>query len=310
MRDKYIFWPDEEERRQLAKSNEEKYHCPNTILYGDGTLYELMLAPQTPDRGDYHGRKMQWSLTTLILGDDECRVRYYLSGFPGCSHDNRVWRWSKIYKEKEKYFSPLQYVIMDTAFEPSDICVPTYKKQPVPDPDKEKFNTTVAKYRVKSEHLNGISKGRFPGALRRIRKVITNDIKSLEEILSNIECAFILHNMLIDLRDADDGEELEDEWKEALDEEYTDIDDPNRGDPDAAHYTSPELQAMNLPLPVGAPKDMRRTLLNRYIREHDIDSSSSSSSEDTKCSLIGYGDTMSQLSELSDALTNSDMELD
>ena len=212
LRDKYIFWPDEEDRCQLAKSNEEKYHCPNAILYGDGTLHELMLAPQTPDRGDYHGRKMQWSLTTLILGDDECRVRYYLSGFPGCSHDNRVWRWSKIYKEKEKYFSPLQYVIMDTAFEPSDVCVPTYKKQPVPDPDKEKFNTTVAKYRVKSEHLNGISKGRFPGALRRIRKVITKDIKSLEEILSYIECAFILHNMLIDLRDADDGEELENEW--------------------------------------------------------------------------------------------------
>jgi len=102
LRDKYYYWPCEAEREQIAHRYKVMFCCPNCIGQMDGTLIELAFRPRTEDAGDYHGRKLQWSLTVLIIGDDKGRIRYHLAGFPGCSHDNRVWKWSKIYRNKPK----------------------------------------------------------------------------------------------------------------------------------------------------------------------------------------------------------------
>ena len=136
----------------------------------------------------------------LIIGDDNCKVRYHLTGFPGSSHDNRVWKWSRVYRERSTYFSPLQYLIMDTAVEPCECVVPCIKKESgrISNVDII-FNQIIAKPRVRSEHLNGILKSRFPGIMRKIRKIITDDKVATREILECIDCAVILHNILIQL---------------------------------------------------------------------------------------------------------------
>ena len=67
----YVRWPDEAERKEIAKRNKENYNCPNCIGQMDGTLIELAFEPQTDDSGDYHGRKLQWSITILIVGNDK-----------------------------------------------------------------------------------------------------------------------------------------------------------------------------------------------------------------------------------------------
>ena len=97
LKNEYMYLSDEEEKAKLAKLNRVKYHCPNTILHEDGTLIALALEPQCLNYGDYHGRKIQWSLTKLIIGDDNDKIYYYLTGFLGSSHDNRVWKWSVVY---------------------------------------------------------------------------------------------------------------------------------------------------------------------------------------------------------------------
>ena len=82
-------WPDEEERVVISHRIKAKCNIPNCIAVADGTLFPLTFEPQSIDAPDCHGRKFQYSLSVMIVNDDKKYIRYYLSGFPGCAHDNR-----------------------------------------------------------------------------------------------------------------------------------------------------------------------------------------------------------------------------
>jgi len=53
----YIFWPDTDERMEIAQRIEQNYHLPNCPMMMDGTLLCLSLMPELQDSSDYHGRK-------------------------------------------------------------------------------------------------------------------------------------------------------------------------------------------------------------------------------------------------------------
>jgi hypothetical protein len=44
---------------------------------------------------EYHGRKYAYSLTINVINDDHRRIHAYVAGFPGSTHDNRVWKHMK-----------------------------------------------------------------------------------------------------------------------------------------------------------------------------------------------------------------------
>ena len=88
LKKKYVYWPDELEHEEIAQRYLERYNCKNCVGVGDGALSDLLFQPQCKDAGDYHGWKGQWTLTMLTISNDKGKIRYYLSGFPGCSHDN------------------------------------------------------------------------------------------------------------------------------------------------------------------------------------------------------------------------------
>ena len=50
-----------------------------------------------------------------------------MSGFPGSAHDNRVWENAQVFQEPEKIFSDTEYILTNSAFSPSNHCVPLYK---------------------------------------------------------------------------------------------------------------------------------------------------------------------------------------
>ena len=102
----YIQWPNEEEHREIASRIEKSFHFPNCIRLMDGTLLPLAFQPSSDDAADYHGRKFPYSLTVLVINDDKRRIRGYLSGYPGSTHDNRLWRNMKQNESPDKYFSP------------------------------------------------------------------------------------------------------------------------------------------------------------------------------------------------------------
>jgi hypothetical protein len=155
IRKEWIHWPDEEERKEIAQLIETLFHFPNCIGMMNGTLLPLAFEPSSDDAADYHGRKFPYSLTVLVINDDKRRIWAYLSGYPGSAHENRLCRNMKPNHRADKYFVSQEYVLTDTAFEPSDNCIPTYKNDAAfhLDPDKVKFNMALSSPRVITDTL-------------------------------------------------------------------------------------------------------------------------------------------------------------
>lgn len=250
--DEYYHWPDEEERKDIAQSFQEKFDFPHCVGVADGTLFPLAFEPQSDDAPDYSGRKHAYSLSTMIICDHTKRIRHYLAGFPGSAHDNRIFKSTKLAMDPDAYFDKRQYILGDSAFENQWFMVSAFKRMPGAEmnPSHDKFNKKLAKARICSEHCIGMLKGRFQW-LKGIRMVIRKEKKYLRRILRLIEACVILHNMLIDL-----GEATEDDWIEVASSPGIPI---------------PELAAndvLNTAIPEDGRKDERRTRLMYYFEEH------------------------------------------
>lgn len=92
------------ERKKIAKHFMKQYDFINCIAVADGTLFPLTYEPQSTDAPNYHGRKHHYSLTTMIVCDNQRKIRCYLAGFPGCVHDNRVYKNTELFKNPTTYF--------------------------------------------------------------------------------------------------------------------------------------------------------------------------------------------------------------
>ena len=151
----------------------------------------------------------------LVVCDDNCRILYQHTGWPGSVHDNRVWRTCKLMCRSDKYFSDKEYLLGDTAFTPGPRMIPPFKQTPGTflNPNKIAFNTLLASPRVKSEHCIGILKGRFP-FLKGIRMTLGGR-KDMQRILKYVRGCVILHNFLVD-------EDVDSEWIEVEIEEEED----------------------------------------------------------------------------------------
>lgn len=99
-----MYWPDEEERDQIALEIDSEFDFPGCVGIADGTLFPLATKPQTGDAADYSGRKYGHSLTTMIICDHKRRIRHYLAGYPGNAHDNRVWISTKLVRTDAALF--------------------------------------------------------------------------------------------------------------------------------------------------------------------------------------------------------------
>jgi len=222
LREEFYNWLNAEERKKLARIAYEDCGLPHVVGIADGTLFPLAFEPESIDAPDYSGRKYGYSLTTMIVCDYNKKIRYYLAGFPGCAHDNRVYNATGFVKRPNDYLADMEYNIGDSAFEISPYMVLSFRKGKGETlvEDHEKFNTRLAIVRIRSEHCIGILKGRFPW-LRSIRMKVTDNPKSVKLILHLIDATVILHNMLIEF-----GEEEKEEWIDY--EDFSDYDDELR----------------------------------------------------------------------------------
>jgi hypothetical protein len=215
LRGQFIRWPDAGERTVIAQRIKKDYKFQNCLGFVDGTLFPFSNQPATNDASDYHGRKSGYGLTSLIMCDDQRIIRYYVSGWPASAHDNRVFRNSDLFQRPAAYFDNNQYVLGDSAYQNMWFMVSAYKK-PVRSQlsaENERFNTTLSKARVVSEHCIGILKARFP-ILRSIRMKLVEDTKeyNMRKILKMIETTIILHNFLMMENDHNEA----DDWPGAL----------------------------------------------------------------------------------------------
>ena len=69
-----------------------------------------------------------WKGGYAVVCDDHGRVIYYYIGWPGSTHDNHSFRNCKLCLQEEDFFSLYEYIIGDSAFNPSARMVSAYKK--------------------------------------------------------------------------------------------------------------------------------------------------------------------------------------
>jgi hypothetical protein len=219
----WIQWPDEEERKAIANRIEQEFFLSNAVGIMDDTLLKLGMEPCCSDKADYHGRKYAYSITCNVISDDKCCIRDYLAGFPGSTHDSHVWRNMNVYNNPKDYFASFEYLITNTAYEPTWFCIPAYKctrgNHLLLPAHKTEFNFCIARPRVKSEHVNGIWKGQCPW-LRSISMKLTDNKETTKHILRSIDAKVVFHNIMMEFL----SNELPDDYNDNV-TVITDIDD-------------------------------------------------------------------------------------
>ena len=215
MKEEVIYWPDDKERLEMRKrlSAYGFRHCVGII---DGTLIQLVFRPEAYHEC-YYTRKSMYALNVMIVCDDKRRIIYYNAGWPGSTHDNRVFRNSKLFYNRKEYFSHHEYLLGDCAYSASPVMVQCFKKQASTSklpPNNEFFNTCVAQVRITSEHCIGILKGRFR-CLKRNNIKLKNSKKEVKEMVELIGACIVLHNLLINY----DEDDIPDSWYDEMNED-------------------------------------------------------------------------------------------
>jgi len=257
LKDEVVTWPNNQERREISKRLEEPTGLPNCIAIMDGSLFPIAFEPETEDAPDYKGRKHTYSTTCLVVCDDKMIVRYYKAGWPGCAHDNRVYRNSPLYLNPDKYFRAHEYIMGDSAYEAGWFTVPAFRADGGSiGNEEETFNTHLARGRVRSEICIGILKGRFPW-LRSMRKKITETLESKMDLLTLIDATFVLHNLLLQFKE----DTIPDDW---MDEN----DNASAIDESEADPILDLDDEVNRAVPIDSGDLRRRQLMYRLIEEY------------------------------------------
>jgi hypothetical protein len=197
----HISWPTTAEKKEIKDRLSLKgfRHCIGII---DGTLIELVFRPQSYHEC-YFSRKCMYAMNVMIICDDKNRITYFNAGWPGSTHDNRVFRNSKVYYKRGKYFAQNEYLLGNSAYSSSPVMVQAFKKQAVTaalPPNHEFFNSCLASVRICSEHCIGMLKGRFR-CLKRNNIKLKEGRKEAKQLVDLIGACAVLHNLLINYED-------------------------------------------------------------------------------------------------------------
>ncbi|DAZ98312.1 TPA: hypothetical protein N0F65_008898 [Lagenidium giganteum] len=239
-----VCWPSGLERKAIADAIERACGIPSCVGLIDGTLLPLQFRPTL--RGeDYFCRKSIDALNGLICCDHIARVTYVQVGYPGCTHDNRVWSESNLVQECNGYFLKKEFLIGDSAFATSSRMVSPFKnfRGGSLTPEQKFFNYRLSKIRFKTEHCIGLIKARFQ-YFKGIRSIIATQ-QDLRRILRLFKCAVIIHNLLVN---------------EPIPEEI---------EHDAQDHGSDNDDAVNITTFTEQGKDARRMQVFHYLLEKD-----------------------------------------
>jgi hypothetical protein len=217
IKNEVVYWPDQEEREEMKTrlASTGFRHCVGII---DGTLIVLDFRPEKYYEC-YYSRKSCYALNLMVVCDDNRRITYYYAGWPGSTHDNRVWRNSKLYLERHKYFSHMEYLLGDCAYSHSSIMVQAFKKHSATaslSREEHNFNTMLAQVRISSEHCIGVLKGRF-ACLKRNDIQFKDGKKEVKDLINIITSCVILHNLMINYSEPDIPKEWYDDMKDEID---------------------------------------------------------------------------------------------
>lgn len=130
LEDEVLFWPEKDERIEISNRIKQQTYFPNCVgFFGfvDGALIPLSTKPCGHSE-DFYIRKSNYAINAMIVCDDLKVIRHCYVGWPGNTHDNRVYDNSMLAKSPSDFFSGDQYILADSAYTASREVVPAYKK--------------------------------------------------------------------------------------------------------------------------------------------------------------------------------------
>ncbi|KAG2214626.1 hypothetical protein INT45_003978 [Circinella minor] len=192
---KYIKWPDEAERRQIASCIQESYNFPSCVGFIDGT--HMVLSQKPKKQGEvYFNRKQRYSMNVQAICDHRRIIRHLQVGLPGCFSDSTAHKMSSVYKHPLDHFSENEYILGDSGYALSKRLLTPYKEPAMRGNDDNKnFNEMHSSARVAIENTFGIWKGRWR-YLKGIPLQLRND-NEFHYLNRIVKATAVLHNFLL-----------------------------------------------------------------------------------------------------------------
>ena len=174
LHEQFLQWPNKEARQEIQEEFKSVGFdgCVGVI---DGTLMILQTCPEK-DGQDYYNRKGSYGIATLLVCDKDKKIQYVYTGWPGCSHDQRLMTNSLLVHDTKERFSNGQYLLADSAFTATVNTVPAFKRQKnrVLTDEEHNFNRNLSGMQVVIENCIGLLKNRFQ-SLKGLRIRVAGD---------------------------------------------------------------------------------------------------------------------------------------
>ena len=189
LKDRFIKWPSPEGQQQIADSIQQASRIPNCVGFIDGCHFRLKSAPNGDP--DYTNRKAYNSIQSQVVADDHLIINDAYVGWPGSTHDARVYRNSPLFDMMERgVISQEKCIIGDSAYPLSDHMITPFRDNGHRTLDQRNFNRIVSSQRQAVERVFAHVKGRF----RQLQNIDSTDVV---HICQMIMAAFVLHNLCI-----------------------------------------------------------------------------------------------------------------
>ncbi|KAG2215120.1 hypothetical protein INT45_002992 [Circinella minor] len=192
----YIHWPSEQEKYISKKYFSSSFLFDDCLGIIDGTLFFLANEPCSTEAQSYFSYKKKYGISGILVCNSNKQIIYSYIGWPGSTHDSRIFSNSSIFRYPGLYFKENEYLLGDSGFECLKNIIVLYKKPRNSEltDQQDTFNMRLSSVRIHIEHTIGILKMRFQ-SLREL-PIQLQDKDSAKHAVDWIKACMILHNMI------------------------------------------------------------------------------------------------------------------
>lgn len=188
MAESVIIWPNNSGKAATAAYFYQKKGFPGVIGAIDGT--HIQIDPPKEGSDDYINRKGYHSVVLQGITNEHNKFIDIFVGFPGATHDARVFRSSPIFNKLSDTYDKY-YLIGDSAYPCLKWCITPYRDNGHLNIAQKYFNTRLSSTRICIEHCFGLLKQRF-------RQLYYLKLKGQERICHFVTACCVLHNICDD----------------------------------------------------------------------------------------------------------------
>ncbi|KDN34026.1 hypothetical protein RSAG8_12887, partial [Rhizoctonia solani AG-8 WAC10335] len=201
---RYIRRLTDEERARERDWVVQRAGCPEFapgIYQYDGSTLPLWQKPGL--NGDaYWSRHCNYELNIQIgCTGSNLRITDYSAGCTGSAHDALAFRSTAAYRYPDYIFQGDEFAWTDSAYTVSYRTIPVHKAPANLDPWVRIFDKAVSRLRARSEHCNGLLKGRWQ-SLRGLR-ISINRRRDHLAAMRWVSACIILHNICVEQQEHD-----------------------------------------------------------------------------------------------------------